>query len=250
MMLISFFEEFPTKNNLNKLNLINFPTKLYLAAKSLQEFSQIKSTIKNKFIKEFVYWPILEIKEGYWISPFTKRRALKRIFNELNNNPTSTMLDLEWPLTKNPLLFFTQAINFPRNKKLIRNFIDNHKGKIHLCEYYPEGKKKDWFLEKMGLHYNNEKAKIIKMFYHSMHPSFNKDFFRKELQRGKELHQDNFIASFGTIASGMKGNEPILTKEQLNQDLKIAKENNIQEVIIFRLGGLDKEYLKIIRKYT
>ena len=247
-MLISFFEEFPIKENLNKLSLINFPTKLYLAAKSLQEFNKIKSTIKNKFIKEFIYWPILEKSEGYWISPFTKRSALKRIFNELENQSTPTMLDLEWPLTKNPLLLFTQAINFFRNKKLIRNFVNNYNGKIYLCEYYPEGKKKDWFLEKMGLHYNNQKAKVIKMLYHSMHP-FNNNFIKKELQKGKELHQDNFIVSFGTIATGINGNEPILSKEQLNQDLKIAKEENIQEVIIFRLGGLIKEYLNTIKKY-
>ncbi len=32
-MLISFFEEFPTKENLNKVKLIKFPTKLYIAAK-------------------------------------------------------------------------------------------------------------------------------------------------------------------------------------------------------------------------
>lgn len=249
-MLISFFEEFPTKENINKLNLINFPTKLYLAAHSLAEFNKIKSQIKNSFVKELVYWPILEKKEGYWISPFTKRKALKRIFNELEQQSTPIMLDLEWPLTKNPLLLFTQLPNFLRNKKLIRNFINGYNGEIYLCEYYPEGKKKDWLLEKLGLHYNNQKAKIIKMFYHSMHPGFNKNFFKKELERGKKLQGDNFIASFGTIATGIKGNEPILSKEKLNDDLKIAKESNIQEAIIFRLGGLDKEYLNTIKTHT
>jgi len=245
-MLISFFEEFPTEENLNKLNLINFPTQLYLAAHSLKEFNKIKSKINNQNVKEIVYWPILEKSEGYWISPFTKRIALKRIFEEIKNNNTPVMLDLEWPLTKNPLLLFTQLPNFFRNKKLIKELINSYHGKVYLCEYYPEGKKKDWFLEKMGLHYNTQKAKIIKMFYHSLHPLFNENFFRKELRRGKELHGDNFIVSFGTIAIGINGNEPILSKEQLNDDLSLAKEENVPEVIIFRLGGLDKEYLKIL----
>ena len=78
-MITSFFEEFPTKENLNKVKLIDFPTKLYLTAPSLKEFNQIKKSIKNKYIKEFIYWPILERKEGYWISPFSKRTALKRV---------------------------------------------------------------------------------------------------------------------------------------------------------------------------
>ena len=120
---------------------------------------------------------------------------------------------------------------------------------VYLCEYYPEGKKKDWFLEKMGLHYNNQNAKIIKMFYHSLHPLFNENFFKKELKRGKELHGNKFIASFGTIAIGINGNEPILNEKQLDNDLALAKEENVQEVIIFRLGGLNKKYQKILKKY-
>jgi hypothetical protein len=159
------------------------------------------------------------------------------------------MLDLEWPLTKSPLLLFTQLPNFFRNRKLIKDFINNYNGKIYLCEYYPEGKKKDWFLEKMGLHYNDKKAKIIKMFYHSLHPLFNEKFFKKELNRGKELHGDNFIVSFGTIATGINGNEPILNVKQLKQDLALAKEENVQEVIIFRLGGVNKKYQQILKKY-
>ena len=249
-MLISFFEEFPTKENISKLKLINSPTKLYLAAKSLQEFNNLKSTIKNNQLQELIYWPILKKSEGYWISPFTKRSALKRIFQELENQTTPIMLDLEWPLTKSPLLLFTQLPNFFRNRRLIKDFINNYNGRTYLCEYYPEGKKKDWFLEKMGLHYNDPKAKIIKMFYHSLHPLFNETFFRKELKRGKELHGDNFIVSFGTIATGINGNEPLLTKEQLNADLTLAKESNIQEIIIFRLGGLNQEYLNIIKTNT
>ena len=78
-MIISFFEEFPDKNSLSKLKLINFNTKLYLAAKSYKEFKKIK--IKNKFVKELIYWPILEKNEGYWISPFSDNKALKRTFN-------------------------------------------------------------------------------------------------------------------------------------------------------------------------
>ena len=165
---------------------------------------------------------------------------------ELKNQNGPIMLDLEWPLTKNILLFFTGVPNFLRNRKLIKKFIDNHLGKIYLCEYYPEGKKKDMLLEKMGLHYNNRKAKVIKMFYHSMHPLFNKEFFKKQLKIGKNLNGDNFIAAFGTIAIGINGNEPILTKEQLKEDLQIAKEIGINETIIFRLGGLNKNYLEVI----
>jgi len=244
-MLISFFEEFPTKNNLNKLKLIKSPTKLYLAAKSLKEFNKIKSQISNNNIKEFIYWPILEIKEGYWISPFTKRSALKRIFNELQNKKIPVMLDLELPTTKNPKLYLTQSPNFFKNQFLIKKFIKNHQGKVYLAEYYPEGKLKEKTLQLLGLHYKN--AKVIKMIYHSMH-HFNEDFIRKQLELGKREYKNNYLVAYGTIAKGIAGWEPILSARQLEKDLRIAKEIGVGEVVIYRLGGLNKKYLKIINE--
>lgn len=232
-MIISFFEEFPTKNNLDKLNLIKRPTKLYLAAKSLNEFNKIKSKINNKNITEFIYWPILEIREGYWISPFTKRSALKRIFQQLKNQKTPVMLDLELPTTKNPKLYFTQFLNFPRNKSLIKKFIKNYQGKVYASEYYPKREKLFQFL---GLHYSN--TKVIKMVYHSMH-KFDEEFIKQKL---KSLN----LVAYGTIAKGIDKNEPILAPKQLKKDLQLAREAKIKEVVIYRLGGLNKKYLKII----
>lgn len=238
-MQISFFEEFPVKNNLNKLRLVNHPTKLYLAAKSLNEFLKLKNKIEkeHKQVKEFIYWPILEIKEGYWFSPFSKRKSLKRIFQQLKNKKISVMIDLELPTTKNPKLYFTQLLNFPRNKYLIKNFIKNYKGKVYLAEYYPQREKLFQFL---GLHYPN--AKVIKMVYHSMH-KFNEEFIKQKL---KSLN----LVAYGTIAKGIARNEPILTLKQLKKDLELAKESKIKEVIIYRLGGLNKEYLKTIKTFV
>ena len=70
---------------------------------------------KNKNIKQIIYWPILEHKEGYWISPFTRRKALQRVLKELENEKTSVMLDLELPTTKNFWLYFTQLLKFRKN---------------------------------------------------------------------------------------------------------------------------------------
>lgn len=247
-MLITFFEEFPTKPNLEKIKLITWPTKLYLAAKNLKQFNSIKSKIKNKNIIEFIYWPILEIKEGYWISPFAKRTALNRIFNELKKVKTSVMLDLELPTTKNPKLYVTQLFNFHRNKQLIKKFIKNYSGKVYLAEYYLEGKQKEKFLQFLGLHYKTGKANIIKMAYHSLH-HFNKDFIINELQRGMNEFGDKFLIAYGTIAKGVEDQGALLSLSQLKEDLRIAKETGIKEVIIFRLGGLNKEYVEIIKNF-
>jgi hypothetical protein len=245
-MIISFFEEFPTKRNLDKLKSIKFPTKLYLGAKSLDEFLKLKSRIKNKHIKEFVYWPILEVKEGYWISPFSQRKALKRIFNELGSKKVSVMLDLELPTTKNFMLFFTEILNFYKNKHLIKRFIRKHPGKVYLAEYYPEGRIREKTLWLLGLHF--KKAKVIKMVYHSMH-DFDKDFIKKELKAGRKKYGKDFLVAYGTIARGISRKEPILTLKQLEEDLKIAREARVKEVVIYRLGGLNKKCLEVVKNF-
>ncbi|MBS3123442.1 hypothetical protein J4437_02270 [Candidatus Woesearchaeota archaeon] len=256
-MQISFFEEFPTKENLDKLKLVNWPTKLYLAAKSLEEFNRLKASLMNKNskssipknnennLKEVIYWPILSKKEGYWISPFSQRKALKRVFSELEHSKISVMLDLELPTTKNVWLYLTQALNFLRNKSLIRRFIEEYKGMVYLAEYYPEGRAKEKIMEFIGIHYCLKNVKIIKMLYHSLH-DYNETFIVKELQRGKEEFGKNFLVAYGTIARGINRNEPVLNVKQLEKDLKIARNMEIREVVIFRLGGLNKEYLSRI----
>lgn len=246
---ISFFEEFPDKNITSEIKLINFNTAIYVAAKNVSEFRHYekKFKAKNKYIKEIIYWPVLTRKEGYWISPFSKREALERIFKELEGQKIPVMLDLELPTTRNPWLYITELRHFLGNKKLISGFIQNYSGEIYTAEYFPPGTWGDRKLQTLGLHYPHPKIKVIKMLYHSLHPSFSDQYVQKQLQRGKEQWENNFIIGYGTIAKGISGKEKILSPEQLENDLRIAKEAGVQEVIIFRLGGLDEEYIKSLK---
>src|SRR3990167_8050801 len=88
-MQIDFFEEFPSNESLSKLRLIKFRTNLYIAAKNLKEFRYLENRIKESYknVDKIVYWPILKLDEGYWMSVFSKTSAVKRIQNELRNKP-------------------------------------------------------------------------------------------------------------------------------------------------------------------
>ena len=87
-----------------KIKLINFNTKLYVTAKSIEEFNSISSKIKNKTIIERIYWPVLKKEEGYWYSPFSKRSAIIRTLKEIQKN-LPVMIDLELPTTQNSKLY-------------------------------------------------------------------------------------------------------------------------------------------------
>ena len=245
-MIISFFEEYPTRKNLGKLKLVTWPTKLYVAARSLKEFNKIKASIRNRNVKEVVFWPILEKDEGYWISPFSDIEGLKRVLSEIGDVPV--MIDAELPFRRHPLLLFSQFFSFFSNRKMIRDFIRNHDN-VYVSEYYPTGKFKEGIMSFLGLHFNlrRHKCNVIKMVYHSMH-HFDKQFITEKLKAGKKEFGGRFMVAYGTIAKGVAGNEPLLSLNQLREDLEIAKEVGIKEVIIFRLGGLNKDYCSVIKE--
>lgn len=249
-MLISFFEEFPTKENLAKLELVKWKTKVYAAAPGLDVFRRIQQELQsNQHVLETIYWPVLKKKEGYWISPFSQRKALQRVFSELKKQVVPVMLDLELPTTQHPSLFCTEFLHFSANKKMISEFINSYYGETYLAEYFPLDEKGRKKLEWAGLHYQNPKVNVVKMFYHSLH-DFSDDFLKENWERGRLELGKKYIPALGTIARGIQGNEPVLSVEQLKRDLILAREQKIKEVIIFRLGGLTKEYARLLARFA
>ncbi|MEK6940859.1 MAG: hypothetical protein AABW49_03090 [Nanoarchaeota archaeon] len=235
-MKIYFFEEFPSVKSLSKLKFISWQSKLFLASKSYQEFNKWKIQFSQNNI-EFVYWPILNIKNGYYLSPFVPTKVLKQQLKEYSRL-NSVMWDAEFP--KNRLLLFNPQ--FFRNKSLIKKFFKDYSKKVYTSEYFYSNK----FLKFLGLNFQRYENKIIKMMYSSLHSSL-KEVKHKEI---KNLDKDRLIIGLGCIATGILGNEPIISPENLQEDLEFCKNNNIKEVVIFRLDGLNESFLKIIKKYT
>ena len=245
-MQISFFEEFPTKENLEKIKYVSFPTKLYLAAKSLSQFEKIN--ISSPLVKEKIYWPILEKKEGYWFSPFSQRKALLRTIAELKNSNVPILWDAELPTHTNPSLYLTQGLNFFKNRNTIKNFIRQRKN-ISTAEYFPSSNFSKNLLHFLGVSFSTNQHFPIKMMYSSMH-DFGEQIMQREIQCAKSLYGKRLRLGLGTLAIGVKGNEPRISPQILKRDLHIAQKNNIDEVILFRLGGMNKEYSKIITPFV
>jgi len=250
-MRISFFEEFPTPENLAPLRFVTWKPKLYLACPSIKEFSEVERSLEphKKQLGELVYWPVLKKKEGYWVSPFSRQKALQRIFQELQKEVVPVLLDLELPTSQNVLLLGTELLHFTANKQLIREFIASYYGEVYLAEYSPGNDNHEKLLEWLGLHFQHKNVYVVKMLYHSMH-NFTEAFLRNHLEQGRKVFGKKYIPAFGTIATGMQGHEPRLPLEQLKKDLAIAREQKMKEVIIFRLGGLTKEYAHLLARFA
>ncbi len=238
-MQIDFYEEFPTEENLEKLKLIKFPIRLFVAAKSLKEFKRLEERAKKiKKNLKVAYWPI--IPNSYWISPFANTKDLIKIFSEFEKIKNDLLIDLELPLL-NKRLIIKNLIHFFRNKKIIRKFMNKNKQRIITAQspsssYYI-------LIKMLGLDYKIETEKSL-MWYSSMCSRIINNNIQMNLIKLK--NKKNYSISLGTIATGILGNEPILSPENLEKDLQFVKNAGFKKVIIFRLGGLNKNYIKII----
>lgn len=254
-MLISFYEEFPTEENLQKLVLCDFPTKLYLAAHSLEEFKGIRARalkIKDDIL-DVIYWPLLRKGEGYWLSPWSDRAALLRVTEEIEQEGNlGVMWDAEVPRRN-----LRPRIDLLANYRLIRRFFRTapKRGiRIFVSELYL-GRWAGGLLKMAGLSFDPRTYRNWKilMLYSSMFGSkwgSIPEFIRGVGEMGVRKYGERFIIALGVIATGVGGNEPLLSPQDLRRDLESVSSSGVREAIVFRLGGLDAAYLRAVEAFA
>jgi hypothetical protein len=221
-MKIDFYEEFPKKENLNKLKLIKFQTRLFIASKSLKKFQELEKQAKKINNKvECAYWPI--IKNSYWISPFADTQDLLDLFNELNKCSNHILIDLELPLNKG--LILSNISRYFKNRRLIRSFLKENKNRITTAQFPPSAI--DLFMKILGLDYNIKVEKSF-MWYSSTNPEMINENVKKKLIRLKNKNAHSI--SLGTIARGILGNEPILSPDNLKRDVEFIKKAGFNKI--------------------
>ena len=250
-MELGFFEEFPTERNVSKLNLIPWDIDLVIAAKSINEFYYLKNRLKNKKnLKNIIYWPILSKKHGYWLSPFVEKKILKeKILEILNQKDLMILWDAELPIYKE--LMVLNIFSFFRNKRLIKQFFKKAKQnniKIITAEYPFENFFFRNILSFLGLKFKKYYRKNILAYFGFAKTRFTKNFLKKQVKIAYQKDK-NVIIGLGPIASGILGNEPMVSPKTLDHNLQFIQKVGVKKVYIFRLGGLNQEYAGVIRKY-
>lgn len=240
-MQIDFYEEFPDYKNLKKLNLIKFPSKLFIAEKSIENFQKWEKYVRkiNKKVK-CIYWSVID--NSYWISPFSNTKDLNELFTDLKKIENPILIDLEFPLKKKMIL--KNLFSFFKNKRIIEDFFKKNKKRITTAQYPLSHI--SFFQKILGLNYNIKTHKSL-MWYSSMNSEKLNKKIKKELTKIK--NKEDYSVSLGTIAVGVLGNEPILLPEKLEKNLEFVKDKGFNRVIIFRLEGLNRKYLNVINKF-
>lgn len=237
-MQIDFYEEFPTEENLERLRWLKYPLRLFIAANSPEEFGRLKREVKRiKKDVEICYWPI--INNSYWISPFSHPSDLNEAFHELESIKNHLLIDLELP--KDRRLIKKNWPYFFKNKSMIKKFLEKNKDRITTAEVPASILSRP--AKFLGLSYNIKTEKSL-MWYSSMNSNLINNHIKSNLKKIK--NKNDYSVSIGTIAIGILGNESILPPSELKKDLEFVAQSGFNRAIIFRLGGLNKEYIKII----
>ena len=254
-MLISFYEEFPTEENLQKLRWCDFPTKLYLAAYSLEEFKRVREmALEAKGdIEEVIYWPLLEKSEGYWLSPWSDRTALLRVIQEIEREgDLGVMWDAEVPRGN-----IRPKLDFFGNYQLIGRFFKNaHKAgiRIFVSELYL-GRWAEGVLQAARLSFDPRRYgnwKILMLYSSIFGEKWRSipQLIEGVGEMGVRTYGERFILALGVIAKGVGGDEPLLSPQDLERDLESASSSRVREVVIFRLGGLNRAYAEVVRTFA
>ena len=98
----------------------------------------------------------------------------------------------------------------------------------------------------LGLNYSINYERSI-MWYSSMVSRGINKMIKKNIKKIK--NKNNYSISLGTIAVGVLGNEPILSPANLERDLEFVRRQGFKKIIVFRLGGVNREYIKILEKF-
>tara|TARA_Y100000034_G_C6792545_1_gene354955 strand:- start:511 stop:825 length:315 start_codon:yes stop_codon:yes gene_type:complete len=103
----------------------------------------------------------------------------------------------------------------------------------------------------MGVSFSPQKygnRKIV-MYYTSMHKLIP-SFLLPGISGMHSLYGTKLHVGLGTIATGILGDEPILSVQELKRDLDEMQERGINDVVIFRLGGMNRRYKNVLQKFA
>jgi hypothetical protein len=257
-MRINFFEEYATDDNLSKLALVSWPATVFIADSSLIDFAMHIQDYEQQYPHiTFGWWPLLPV--SYWLSGLANPEEIGALLNALlawpHERTLPILLDLELP--QKASLYLTSLAHLRANRRLLADFLANapdHNLRVYTAEYPSPNALISRLISALGISppFSLPHTKLP-MCYSSMMRKYFGERVWKWMQRFEtrfmQDHPERVGLALGVIATGVLGNEPLLTAQGLADDLEWAERSGAREVCIFRLGGLNESYVSVIERF-
>lgn len=244
---IGLYEEFPNPWRLEKLKQLDFPVTLAIAARSRDEFMQLRDSILKTYpqVREVYFWPQLSDAEGYYTGPWSSPEAIKRVIADSDDLPM--LWDMEIPRGTTNLRDLSLS-SWWANRSAMADMFAQHSQPVHIWRTYVSMGLDPAFLRLAAMHFDPLDYPQVSLHLDLYTTGAGQD--PAELWRivrcGVERYDSRFIPSFGVLNDNEGPANVFVPPETLARNLRIAREAGVGEIWLFGSNGLNAEYLQAL----
>lgn len=241
---IHFCEEYPTAQNLERARLIRFPATVFLAAETLADFERAREELgRVNPLVAAAWWPVPVRSRA--LSVFCAPSELRPITQELGAAaPGRVLLDLELPVWAPRRMFCRPSELRIARRQLDRLFaVALARHEVWTAEWPPAAPHR--VLRWLRIALPQARMRVY-MLYSSTLPGWWRRLLLARLRRRFTGRRSGIAV--GVLATGIAGDEPLLSVAAFEQDLREALRLQSAAVVIYRLGGLEPAHLRAIEE--
>lgn len=243
---IGLYEEFPVPWRLDKLEQVDVPVSLAIAATSRDEFLTLRDNISKMYpqVREIFFWPLLTHEEGYYPGSWSDADGVQRVASEANGLPV--LWDLEMPLGRTDL----SIEDWWRNRVVIGQWLQSRSVPTHIWRSHVLMGLNPLFLRMMSMHFDPSEYSTVSLHLdlYTADAGQPRDELARILRCGVEAYGERFIPSFGVLNDGEGLEEVFVPVETLKRNLQLAREAGVSEIWLFGVNGLNEGYLAALRE--
>jgi hypothetical protein len=245
---VGLYEEFPNPWRLAKLEQVDFPVSLAVAAPTRDAFLKVRESIQRDYpqVRTVFFWPLLRAEEGYYPGPFSNPEAVRRVMLEATEVPV--LWDLEVPPGMKHLSWPLRSI--PQNRTATAAWLRARTQPVHIWRSYAFLGLNPWLLRAVGLHYDplEYPAVSLHLDLYTTGTGQPEQGLQRLMREGVVTYGARFIPALGVLNDGEGSPAQFIPPETLRRNLRIARTAGVREVWLFGVNGLNAEYLQVVRE--
>jgi hypothetical protein len=243
---IGLYEEYPNPWRLARLQHVDFPVTLAIAAPDRATFLARRDDILRAYpqVREVYFWPLLDDAEGYYPGTWSDATAVERVADEAADMPA--LWDLEMPRDKTTVSFGSWL----HNRAYLDRWLHERDAPVHLWRSHDTMGLDPLFLRLIGMHFDplDYPALTLHLDLYATGSGLSDDQMARVLRCGVERYGDRFIPSLGVLNDGEGPAEIFVSAETLRRDLALARAAGVAEIWLFSVNGLNDAYLSVLRE--
>jgi hypothetical protein len=242
---IGLYEEFPVPWRLDKLQQVDFPVTLALAAATRDEFLQLRDEVSSTYpqVREIYFWGLLSADEGYYPGTWSDADGVERLANESADVPV--LWDMEVPRGQLGI----SVENWWRNRQFLDTWLKGRDEPVHIWRTHTGMGLNPAFLRLAGMHFDplDYPAVSLHLDLYMTGDSIADETLARILRCGVERYGERFIPSLGVLNDGEGDPSIFVPPETFRRALMLVRSSGVSEVWLFGVNGLNAEYLSIVR---